>query len=76
MTGTGGNLSARDRRFCPVPHDPGAWPRGHIARPAARALRRSAATLAAADHLDAGLLAMLADVETVLGALDRDGLSR
>jgi hypothetical protein len=29
--------------------------------------------LAEADHLDGGLLAMLADVETVLAALDRDG---
>jgi hypothetical protein len=29
--------------------------------------------LAAADHLDAGLLRLLADAETVLGALDRDG---
>ena len=32
--------------------------------------------LAAADHLDAGWLRALADVGTVLGALDRDGLSR
>ena len=31
--------------------------------------------LAAADHLDGGLLAMLADTESVLAALDRDGVA-